>query len=184
MSTIMRRFAVPQEIDGEKIVLKAITKEHTPLIVKWRNNPQVRQNFIFQDTFTEEIHNAWMDDKVASGEVVQYIIYTKPLDIAIGSVYLRDVDLEKQKAEFGIFIGEDLARGQGYGRIAAQLICQYGFQQLHLHKIMLRVFASNTGAIRSYEHAGFVQEAYLKDEEKIDGKFCDIIYMAMINPQD
>ncbi|MDE6851754.1 MAG: GNAT family N-acetyltransferase [Lachnospiraceae bacterium] len=177
----MRTFTVPQDIEGENVVLKAITKEHTPLIVKWRNNPSVRQNFIFQETFTEDIHNAWMDSKVASGEVVQFIIYTKPSSTPIGSVYLRDVDLEKQKAEFGIFIGEDIARGQGYGRSAAQLICRYGFEQLHLHKIMLRVFAENKGAIRSYERAGFVQEAYFRDEEKIDGKFHDIIFMAMIN---
>lgn len=177
----MSDFTVSKDIEGEKIVLKAITKEHTPLIVKWRNNPNVRNNFIFQETFTEEIHNAWMDNRVASGEVVQFIIYTKQSNMPVGSVYLRDVDLEKQKAEFGIFIGEDAARGQGYGRSAAQLICKYGFEQLHLHKIMLRVFASNVGAIRSYEHAGFVQEAYLKDEEKIDGKFYDIIFMAMIN---
>ncbi|MDE6567173.1 MAG: GNAT family N-acetyltransferase [Lachnospiraceae bacterium] len=177
----MNTFAVSQDIEGESIVLRAITKEHTPLIVKWRNNPNVQHNFIFQETFTEEIHNAWMDSKVASGEVVQFIIYTKQSNMPVGSVYLRDVDLEKQKAEFGIFIGEDDARGKGYGRSAAQLICKYGFEQLHLHKIMLRVFASNVGAIRSYEHAGFVQEAYLKDEEKINGKFHDIIFMAMIN---
>lgn len=179
----MKIYTVPQDIEGESIVLRAITKEHTPLIVKWRNNPNVQQNFIFQETFTEKTHNAWMDNKVATGEVVQFIIYVRQSDTPIGSVYLRDVDLEKQKAEFGIFIGEDVARGQGYGKSAAQLICRYGFEQLHLHKIMLRVFATNTGAIRAYEHAGFVQEAYLKDEEKIDGEFRDIIYMAMINDQ-
>lgn len=180
----MKEFTDLQVIEGETIDLRPITKEHTPLIVKWRNNPHVQQNFIFQETFTEEIHNAWMDDKVAAGEVVQFIIYAKPSGTPVGSVYLRDVDLDRQKAEFGIFIGEDAARGKGYGRSAAQLICRYGFEQLHLHKIMLRVFAANTGAIRSYEHAGFVQEAYLKDEEKIDGTFRDIIYMAMINEQE
>ena len=34
---------------------------------------------------------------------------------------------------------------------------------------MLRVFASNKRAIRSYEKAGFVQEGYFKDEVKHHG---------------
>lgn len=168
-------------IIGDKVVLKRITKEHTHLIVKWRNNPNVQKNFIFREKFTNERHNEWLDNKVKSGEVVQFIIYIKETDTPIGSVYLRDIDMENQRAEFGVFIGEDLERGKGYGREAAQLICRYGFEQLKLHKIMLRVFAFNKSAIKSYENAGFVQEAYLRDEENINGVFYDIIYMAIIN---
>ena len=97
----------------EIIVIKRITKEHTPLIVKWRNNPNVQKNFIFQETFTEEMHNGWLKNKVETGEVAQYIIYTKEDNVPIGSVYLRDIDKNNEKAEFGIFIGEDIARGKG-----------------------------------------------------------------------
>lgn len=168
-------------VSGEKIVLKPITKEHTGLIVKWRNNQEVRRNFIFQETFTEEIHNNWMDTKVATGDVVQFVIYTKEDDIPIGSVYLRDVDKHHEKAEFGIFIGEDIARGKGYGTEATKLICKYGIEELGLHKIILRVFAFNKSAIAAYEKAGFVKEAYFKDDVKIDGKFEDMIFMALID---
>lgn len=167
-------------IVGEKVVLKQITKEHTPLIVKWRNNPKVRNNFIFQETFTETIHNNWMKNRVETGEVVQYIICTAEDEMPIGSTYLRDIDKDNQKAEFGIFIGEDVERGKGYGTEAASLMCQYGFQKLNLHKIMLRVFAFNKRAICSYERAGFVREGYLRDEVKINGEFQDIIFMAVI----
>lgn len=165
-------------IYGQKIYLKEIEKEHTSLIVKWRNNPKVQSNFIFQEIFTDEMHNNWMDLKVKTGEVIQYIIFEKITDRPIGSVYLRDVDYNNEKAEYGIFIGEDDARGKGYGSEAAQLICQYAFDQMGLHKIMLRVFARNVGAIKSYEKAGFQQEAYLKDEKKVKGVFEDIIFMA------
>lgn len=164
-----------------KLEIKAITKEHTPLIVKWRNNPNVQKNFIFQETFTEEMHNGWLENKVNTGQVAQHILYTKEDGQPIGSVYLRDIDRENQKAEFGIFIGEDSARGKGYGAEATQLMCRYGFDELGLHKIMLRVFAFNKAAVRAYEKAGFVQEAYLKDEVKIDGRFYDIIFMAIFD---
>ena len=52
------------------------------------------------------------------------------------------------------------------------------------HKLMLRVLAENKGAIRSYEKAGFVKEAYLRDEVFLEGKYKDVIYMAVINEKE
>ena len=92
--------------------------------------------------------------------------------------FLRDIDDEHHKAEYGIFIGEDDARGKGVGTAAAELILKYGFEELKLHKIFLRVLADNGRAVHSYEKAGFKKEAYLKDDVFIDGKYRDIILMA------
>ncbi len=55
------------KVEGDRIYLQAITEEHTPLIVRWRNNPLVRKNFIFQEAFTEEMHNQWLREKVKTG---------------------------------------------------------------------------------------------------------------------
>ena len=163
---------------GEKVQLEPIRLSDTELIVKWRNTESVRNKFIFQDTFTKEIHENWMNTKVASGEVVQFIIYELETKKAIGSVYLRDIDNKNRKAEYGIFIGEESARGMGYGKESAELICKYAFEELGMHKIFLRVFADNQQAIGSYLKAGFVQEALLKDEIYQKGNYRDIILMA------
>lgn len=168
-------------IIGEKVVLKPITKEHTPLIVKWRNTDSVRNNFIYRETFTEEGHNHWMDTRVASGEVVQFIIYDKSADKPVGSVYFRDVDKRKKEAEYGIFIGEESARGKGLGTETAKLMCDFGFHKMGLEKIILRVFAFNKQAIKSYENAGFKQYAYLEKEVLIGDKYYDIIMMELKN---
>ena len=58
------------------------------------------------------------------------------------------------------------------------------FEQLGLHKVFLRVFADNLRAIKSYENAGFVKEACFKDDVKIDGKYYDMVFMAIINEKD
>lgn len=163
---------------SEKIKLVPIKESDTPLIIKWRNTESVQRNFIFQEPFTEEMHKNWLNTKVASGEVVQFIIYEKDSDKAIGSVYLRDIDDKNKKAEYGIFIGEEMARGKGYGKESAELICKYAFKELGLHKIMLRVFADNLQAIHSYLKAGFEKEALLRDEIRQQEGYRDIILMA------
>lgn len=162
---------------GRDIYLRDMTDEDTAFIVKWRNTEFVRNNFIYREPFTEEGHRRWVETMIKTGKVVQFIICTGE-DKPIGSVYLRDIDKKHQKAEYGIFIGEEDALGCGYGTQAAKLILTYGFEELKLHKIMLRLLAGNDRAKRSYEKAGFVQEAYLKDEVFLDGRFRDVIFMA------
>ena len=62
------------KIDLGPVYLRPITLEDTENIVKWRNTDRVRKNFIYQKPFTKEGHLAWMRDKVAAGEVIQFIL--------------------------------------------------------------------------------------------------------------
>lgn len=173
-----------KEIIGKKVKLRFIQQEDTENIINWRNKDFVRKNFIFQELFTKEIHENWLKTKVDTGEVAQFIIYQLEDNTPIGSVYLRDIDRVNKKAEYGIFIGEESALGKGFGSEVAKLTLNYAFEYLGLHKVMLRVFAYNIRAIQSYKNAGFVQEAYLSDEIRIDGKYHDMILMAKINTKE
>ena len=163
-------------LTGEKVVLRPITDADTDNIVRWSNTPSVRDNFIFRQTFTPEMHRNWLKTKVATGEVVQYIIVDKAADTAVGSVYYRDVDHTFNSAEYGIFIGEESARGKGFGTETARLFTDFGFTALHLHRISLRVLAENTPARRSYAAAGFVEEGTFRE----DGVYRDVVFMAKI----
>ena len=176
-------------IEGEKVYLRKITYEDTPLVVKWRNNPRVRNNFIYREVFTEQIHNNWMKTKVETGEVVQLIICPRnnreqdakeKSEHPVGSVYLRDIDMDEKTAEYGIFIGEDDATGKGYGNEAADLMCSYAAGELGLKKLILRVFADNMAALKSYEHAGFVKTKDMPSVECSDGALGDMILMEKI----
>lgn len=182
LDSVTEKLAGPNawEATGDKIYLRPITMEDTDLIVKWRNSDRVRRNFIYQALFTKEGHENWMRTKVASGEVIQFIICEKETERPVGSVYFRDIDPVNKKAEYGIFIGEADAAGKGIGSETARLAVAYARDVMKLHKLMLRVFADNTAAVKSYEKAGFVQEACLKDEFFQNGKYRDLLLMAVI----
>lgn len=164
------------------IYLRKMTWDDTDLIVAWRNSDAVRKNFIYQKLFTRESHENWIRTKVETGDVVQLIICNLADDKPLGSVYIRDIDREHHKAEYGIFIGEASARGRGVGTATAKLMLQYCFEEEKLHRVYLRALAGNAAAIRSYEKAGFQQEGYLKDDVCINGQYCDIVWMAALNP--
>lgn len=162
------------------IYLRLMTGEDTDLIVAWRNSDSVRERFIYRGLFTREGHEAWIENMIKPGKVVQLIICDYETDRPLGSVYIRDIDREHNKAEYGIFIGEEAARGRGVGTAAARLMLRYCFEEEGLNRVYLRAFSDNVQAIRSYEKAGFVREAYLKEDVCIDGCYRDIVLMAIL----
>lgn len=164
------------------IYLRLMTREDTDAIVAWRNSDAVRKRFIYQERFTREGHENWIRTMVETGRVVQMIICSLDSDTPVGSVYIRDIDRQHNKAEYGIFIGEPQARGRGVGTAAAKLMLRYCFEEEKLHRVFLRAFADNLQAVRSYEKAGFKKEGLLRDDVCIEGQYYDIVWMAAVNP--
>lgn len=162
---------------GEKVCLRPITDDDTELVVKWRNNERVRQNFVYRVPFTREIHENWLKTQVFAGNVVQMIICEKSSgNRPIGSVYLKYITEDKTEAEYGIFIGEDDAIGKGYGNETARMAVEYA-KELGIRRLILRAFCYNKVAIKSYENAGFNEYQKLPMVECSDGVKSDMILM-------
>lgn len=176
----MQKENIRNKIIGNNVILRLITMEDTELVVKWRNNPEVRRNFIFRGDFTYDTHKRWMETKVADGQVLQYIILTKKDEIPVGSVYYRDIDSDNNSAEYGVFIGEDSARKKGIGSEVARLFTRYGLRELGLHRISLRVLSDNEVAYRTYEKAGFRKEGVFRDMVYLDGRYRDVVFMSLL----
>lgn len=167
------------------IKLRDIKLEDTENILKWKNDKNVKKNFCIQEDLTREVHLNWYYNKILTGNVKQFIIFDEENQLDVGSTYLRDIDLKNKKAEFGIFIGEDCARGKGIGTKSAELTIKYAFEQLKLHKVFLRVFSNNIAGIKAYEKAGFTYEGTAKDDILVNNTyFQDIIFMSIINKKE
>lgn len=168
-------------IEGEKAYLRPITKEDTENVLKWRNSPEVVNNFIYRRPITVQEHMSWLENKVFTGGVHQFIICAKTNGAPLGSIYLQSFDEENNKAEEGIFLGADTAYGRGIGSEAARLMLHYAFAALGLHKVTARVLAYNKASIRMHEKVGYIQEAYFKEELFLDGRYQDLIFFGAIN---
>lgn len=180
----MRPVREDLRIQGQQIYLRPITAEDTEMAVRWRNQPVVVENFIYRKPIRCEDHVNWLENKVFKGLVHQFIVCRIEDGLPLGSIYLQNFEEENRKAEWGIYLGEEQAYGKGIGTEAAKLILNYAFEELGMHKVVSRVLAKNKASIRMNEKAGYVKEAYLKDELFLDGRFEDLIFFGAINPND
>ncbi len=170
-------------IRGQQVYLRPITAADTEMAVRWRNKPVVVENFIYRKPVSREDHERWLENKVFTGLVHQFIVCRICDDLPLGSIYLQNFEEENRKAEWGIYLGEEQAYGKGAGTEAAKLLLDYAFTDLGMHKVVSRVLAQNKASVRMNEKAGYVQEAYLKDELFLDGKYEDLILFGAINPK-
>ncbi len=165
---------------GDLVDLRLMEERDYPLVVKWRNNDRVRNNFIYRKEFTLEGQYTWKETMIDTGRVVQLVICEKKNDHRpVGCVYFRDIDNGKKEAEYGIFIGEDDACGLGYGNETATLATQYAKEVMGMNKLVLRVFTRNISAVKSYERAGFKKTMDLPNVECSDGQKDDMILMEI-----
>ena len=165
---------------NKNVKIRPMTEADTANIVRWRNTPSVYEHFIYRTPLTEEAHLNWLHNRVETGDVAQFIIVDTESGEDVGSVYLRDIDNDNKKCEYGIFIGEDSCRGKGIGSAAARLALRYAFEELKMNRVFLRVFADNKQAVRSYEKAGFKYECTFRDDVIIDGAPYDMVFMAIL----
>lgn len=167
------------KIEGEQTYIRPIAIDDTDLVLKWRNSEKVVKNFIYRKEVTREDHINWIRNKVEKGFVHQFIVCSRADDKPIGVVYLQNFEEDCKKAESGIFLGE--IYGKGVGTEAYKLLLDYAFDELKLHKVVARVLADNEASIKLHLKTGYTQEAHLKDELFLDGKYEDLIMFGVIN---
>jgi RimJ/RimL family protein N-acetyltransferase len=101
---------------------------------------------------------------------------------AVGSAMLFDFDSLARHAEAGISLLAG-ARGRGIGTAAIGQLVDFGFARRNLHRIHLQAIASNVGAIRAYEKAGFVVEGRQRQHAWVRGGYEDIVRMGILRSE-
>ncbi|MEH7333874.1 GNAT family protein [Neobacillus drentensis] len=102
----------------------------------------------------------------------------------IGTINLFQVwRFSLQSAFIGYFLDKK-QNGKGYTTEAVQLLVDYAFNELKLHRIEAGVMPHNIGSIRVLEKSGFHKEGIAIKNVKINGRWEDHQVLAIINPND
>jgi RimJ/RimL family protein N-acetyltransferase len=165
---------------GESIVLTNVRPADKEVLFGWINDPDtVRFNAPYAPVSWED-HCRWFEGIGGRPDRVLFAVRMSPDDEIIGTVQFLDIHPVHRSAELRIRIGSGGNRGKGYGTEALKLAIAWGFNDLNLERIWLRVFANNGPAMRAYEKAGLVMEGTMRRAAFINGEWLDQHIMAIL----
>lgn len=167
------------EILGKGIFyLRALRADDRDKIYGWRNSPDVAK-YMFRDHYiSKEEHERWFDATVKDTRRKYWIIvYNKE---EVGLVNLTDVDeIDKRGCYASYIVREDL-RNRSIGTLAEYYVLRYFFEDLGFNKICAEVFAFNHAGINVHKSLGFQEEGLFRQHRIKNGKFADVIALAML----
>lgn len=173
-------------IYGRRVRLRAVERQDVEKFHQWINDPEVTEGLALYLPMSMRDEEGWFEG------ISKRPPQEKPLAIdcrdgedwtLIGNSGFFDLDHTAHSGEIGIMIGDKSYWNRGYGTEAMLLLLRHGFETLNLHRIFLRVYASNPRAIRSYEKAGFVHEGRLRDAVYRRGSYGDVLMMSVLHPE-
>ncbi len=98
----------------------------------------------------------------------------------IGHVRFHTVDAKDRRAALAIGIEDPALLGRGLGTEALRLALDFGFAS-GLHRVSVRVLATNARAIACYRKCGFVPEGRERESALIEGLWQDDVMMGLLD---
>jgi RimJ/RimL family protein N-acetyltransferase len=163
-----------KNITSDNIELRTAVRAHLPLMLAWRNNPEIYRYYYQQSTRPSsairwEEHVAWFSSRNADWKTFIIELLEKE-DIpsspaSLMAIVARPIGvltigiLDHWEADMGIYIGETSLWGQGAGRSALKLgvqwLRQYAKDHTHLVAAKATIMNGNERARRLFQSEGF-----------------------------
>ena len=171
-------------LKGKNVVLRAIRESDIDDRLKiGRHNEFV--HMCGGDSFTEtqypdrSVWEGWYANQLK--EECAFII---ELDgHCIGGARLHHFSKEDKSATYAIGIFDPNLHSKGIGTEVTNLILKFGFKELKLHRIDLKVLDYNKRGIRCYEKCGFKIDGILRESAFIDGEYHSDVIMSILESE-
>lgn len=146
-------------IQGEKIILRAIERVDLPLLQKWANDPEIQYwlgGWHFPTNSNDQ--EKWFNSLNVNSTHQRFVIETKDLGV-IGTANLVDIDWKNKNAFHGMMLGDKDIRGKGYGVETVMTIMRYAFEELGLNRLDGSMIEYNKASLKMYiEKCGWKEE--------------------------
>lgn len=169
-------------LSSERLIYKSLTLEHCTLeYVGWLNNPEVNKFLETGDDYTIELLENFLENVAQKETMLFWAIHLKESNKHIGNIKIDPVNQRHGLGEYGIMMGDTSEWGKGYAKEASKTIINYCFKELEIRKITLGVVEQNIAALNLYKTLGFTIEGVYKNHGLYNGKYMDILRMALFN---
>lgn len=165
----------------DSIQLRKITESDLENIYIGLSNPDVIKYYgiSFDNLESTKEQMTWFSELEKNKTGIWWAICSHDNQTFYGAGGLNDLSEEHKKAEIGLWLLPDFW-GQGIMTETMPLICDYGFDQLGLHRIEGFVESDNQNCKKAMAKLHFQYEGTMKDCEIKNGEFISLDIYAKL----
>jgi UDP-4-amino-4,6-dideoxy-N-acetyl-beta-L-altrosamine N-acetyltransferase len=146
-----------------------------PMLLFWRNHPNVRTFMFSQHEIGFEEHAAWFAK--ANQDTTRSLLVVEDRDQPLGYVQFANV-APGGIADWGFYARPEAPRGSG--RKLGRAALDHAFTVLGLHKVCGQAIASNAASIALHQKLHFRQEGVLRDQQRIEGAYYSLVCFGLL----
>lgn len=160
-----------------KVRLFNYNEQYYTKTVEWLNSEDIKKSFGLARNITLEEHANWMKNVRNI-----YIRAIKADEEYIGNI-LFHLNVRHSSAFFQIYIGDKKQQGKGYATEAMILALNDIFNNYNIHRVWLKVFLDNLGAIALYKKIGFKCEGTERDSFKEENGYKSQLIFSILKDE-
>lgn len=170
---------------GARLYLRPVEESDLPTFQRWVNDYETRRYIRVVAPIDAVGERAWYDglDRSLQPSKVGLCVVLKDGDQLIGNMSLHNIDWLNRSAETGALIGVPEARGKGYGHEAKELLLEYAFDTLNMHRISSHTMAFNKRSAAYLRRSGYVEEGRAREAFFRDGQWWDAIHFGLLRDE-
>lgn len=171
------------KLEGKQIYLRPIEiNDAEGNYPNWLNDSDVcRYNSHGDTLYTREMAKAYIASVTDNPCFAVFAICLHEDDRHIGNISLQQISTKNRNAEFAILIGEPSVYGQGIGYEAGELLVDYAFNTLKLHRLYCGTHSENIGMQHLALKLGMREEGRRHEAIFKNGKFADLVEYSLLN---
>jgi RimJ/RimL family protein N-acetyltransferase len=153
--------------------LKPFSEEHLNATFQWMQDAALRRLFLFQRTVTAQGHREWFERLKSNPlEKLYAIVYN---DQHVGNLGLKNIEMDKKKAETWIYVGDGSVKGKGVASAAYEKLFSLLQAEGKIDTLYCHIASFNPASIKLYTRLGFKQVSSFSEERDWNGEKFDLL---------
>ncbi len=166
-----------------RLLLRQFNNDDLENVYKGLSHPDIIQYYGISFSTLEEtkVQMTFFENLEKTKTGIWWAICSTDNSIFYGAGGLNNMNKEHKKAEIGFWLMPNFWQ-MGIMREAMPIICNYGFNELNLHRIEGFVETENKNCKNAMAKLDFMHEGTMVDCERKNGKFISLDIYAKIKP--
>lgn len=159
-------------LETYRLLLKNITPEYLNHVFSEKTDSEIQLEFGLELIEFQKLKLRVQGGLETHSVTVNYFLVIEKLtNRVIGECGYHNLNKLHHKAELFYAMRSDEFKKQGFMSEAVSVVIGYGFNNLNLHRIEVKVAPLNTPSVRIIEKNGFKKEGFLREDYFINDKY-------------